>query len=410
MSLRILHVLRPDNSDAGRSAEAVCKLAADQRQFGHIIEVVTLGEPIGDWMGRLEIPVHVLGARKGAYGYSPQFVVWMREHAEAYDCVIVHGIWNFCGLGTWWALRDATVPYFIFTHGMLDPWLKTHHPFRHLLRWLYWLWGVYPVLRDAHAVFFLGDDERHMARQAFWLYDCHEFVVRFGSSGIPPSSAGSDSEEFLSAHPQLRGQRLFMFFADFESVEGIRLLVSAINLLSVEDDWDAHSMRLVIACTGDQTAHRVAESYAAKCGIRDSVYWAGPLTEHESWGAMRTSEVFLRPSSFEVCSNRVAEALSSGTPVLVSKGVAIWKDVVGDGAGFADERTPERFARLIREWIKLSDGDRKAARMRARYCYENRYTQVGAAHTLTSAIYLLVGVHRDGRWALKPIKPASELT
>ena len=129
----------------------------------------------------------------------------------------------------------------------------------------------------------------------------------------------------------------------------------------------------------------------------------------ETWDALRASEVFLRPSSYEICGIRVADALSAGTPVLMSTGVAIWKDIVNDEAGYADDLTPEGMARLLRRWIDLSREEREAFRQRAKQCFDGRYTLDGAAHTLTSAIYLLVGVHRDGRWDFKPLKPGAEL-
>jgi hypothetical protein len=94
----------------------------------------------------------------------------------------------------------------------------------------------------------------------------------------------------------------------------------------------------------------------------------------------------------------------------MSTGVAIWRDVVNDGAGIAEDETSEGFCKALRRWIGLDDEERAAFGARASVCFETHFTQVAAAHTLTSAIYLLVGVHRDSRWDLKPLKPASELS
>ena len=41
-----------------------------------------------------------------------------------YDAVIVNGLWMYHGFGAWRALHGGPVPYFVFTHGMLDPWFK----------------------------------------------------------------------------------------------------------------------------------------------------------------------------------------------------------------------------------------------------------------------------------------------
>jgi hypothetical protein len=93
------------------------------------------------------------------------------------------------------------VPYFVFLHGELDPWFKSVHPLRHLRRWLDWAWTGYPLLRDAHAVFFTGEEERRRARESFWLYDCHEFVLRYGVAGVP-SGVGEGSAR--SSSPPIR--------------------------------------------------------------------------------------------------------------------------------------------------------------------------------------------------------------
>jgi len=410
MSLRILHALRAADSDAGRSIEAICGLFTAQRQFGHVVEVVTVGQPGDTSLDRLGIPLHRLGSGGGSYGYDAAFVPWMKEHAGGYNCVIVHGVWNFCAFGTWRALRDAAVPYFVFTHGMLDPWLKHHHPLMHILKWLYWPWGGYPVLRDAHAVLFLCEDERLRARETFWLYDCHEFVVRSGTRGIPEDLAEGADGPFLSAHPDLREKRLFTLFADSDRGKGALEWIRAIDGLSRKGIWDGRSMRLVIAGSADPAAEAAARRLAGRCGLGGCVHWAGVLTEPERWGALCASEVFLRPSAFEVCCSRVMDALSAGVPVLLSTGVSIWKDIVNDRAGFADSETADGCARLFGRWIGLSPEDQAAMRARTRRCFAERYTQVGAAHALSSAIYLMVGVHRDKRWDLKPLKPASELS
>ena len=60
-----------------------------------------------------------------------------RHFHPHYDAVIVEGLWQFHGYATWKALRGGPVPYFVFTHGMLDPWFKRKYPFKHLKKWLY---------------------------------------------------------------------------------------------------------------------------------------------------------------------------------------------------------------------------------------------------------------------------------
>ncbi len=71
------------------------------------------------------LPVHALGPGRGSYGYAPRFSRWIRERHAHYDAVIVQGLWQYSSFGVWRALRGTPTPYFVFPHGMLDPWFKT---------------------------------------------------------------------------------------------------------------------------------------------------------------------------------------------------------------------------------------------------------------------------------------------
>jgi glycosyltransferase involved in cell wall biosynthesis len=169
-------------------------------------------------------------------------------------------------------------------------------------------------------------------------------------------------------------------------------------------------MQLVVAGAKDEATLAAMDRIAGNRGVSNSVSFVRYTADKSADDVLCASEAFLRPSSYEICGHRVADALSAGVPAIMSTGVAMWRDVVNDGAGIADDETPEGFARSLKRWIGLNGEERAAFRAKASICFETHFTQVAAAHTLTSAIYLLVGVHRDGRWDLKPLKPASELS
>src|SRR4051812_19499062 len=97
--------------------------------------------------------MHAFGARRGRFPFRSQFTPWLRKNHRSYDAVIVNGLWQYSGFGAWRALEPG-FPYFVFTHGMLDPWFKRQYPLKHFKKWLYWPWADYRLLRDAAAVLF----------------------------------------------------------------------------------------------------------------------------------------------------------------------------------------------------------------------------------------------------------------
>ena len=169
-------------------------------------------------------------------------------------------------------------------------------------------------------------------------------------------------------------------------------------------------MALVLANT-NPGKKEILVRLAERLGLAPSIYWAGAVSGEASWAMLRASEVFLRPSDYEVSGRSVVNALSAGVPTLMSTGVCVWKDVVNDGAGLlATIETPEGFARLIGSWLSFSGrrarGDGTGGQA---ILWRGASHSDGAANTLTAAIYLMVGGSPRRAVGLLPLKLASEL-
>lgn len=159
--MRILHVVSSTNPQGGGPIEGVKQLYIPLQAIGTIVEIVCCVDPDAFWHSVAGKPViHALGPSKLVYSYTLKPLPWLRENASRFDAVIVNGLWQYHGLTVRQALAGTKVPYFVFTHGMLDPWFKRAYLLKHLKKWLYWPWGEYRVLRDARAVIFTCEEER----------------------------------------------------------------------------------------------------------------------------------------------------------------------------------------------------------------------------------------------------------
>ena len=125
-----------------------------QEAHGHTVEIASTDDPAEPWLKSQHLNIHPLGPGRSYYRYAPRLLPWLRQHAKDYDAVIVNGLWQYTTHATWRALNKGSVPYYVFTHGMLDPWFKRTYPLKHLKKWLFWPWADYRALRDAKAVFF----------------------------------------------------------------------------------------------------------------------------------------------------------------------------------------------------------------------------------------------------------------
>lgn len=393
MGLRILHAIGSVNPASGGPLEGVKQLAKINTSYGHTVEVLTLEDPASPWVGLMGRTVHAMGPGITAFGFCPRLVPWLRANRRNYDVVIVNGIWGYNAFGVWRALRGTDTPYYVYTHGMLDPWFKYRYPLKHLKKWLFWPWATFPVLRDAKGVFFTCEEERQLARKSFWLYDCNEIVVNYGTPGVPDPNKDYGAA-FLEKWPTLRAFRRFVFLGRVHPKKGPDILIEALARLQKRGKWDPKSMRLIMAGPTDGAYAARLQALATALGVGESIVWTGMLLGDDKWGVLQCAEAFVLPSHQENFGIAVAESLSVGVPVLISKAVNIWSDIVADGAGLVGEDTVDGFEQQITTWLGLSASETQHMRRCAKRCFETRYTSKRAAISLLSNIYQVMAAER----------------
>lgn len=380
--MKLLHVISSINPKGGGPIEGIRQLHRPMRQAGVTIDVVCCDAPDASWVTNTSLTqVFALGPARLGYAYCPDLLPWLRANAAKYDIVIVNGLWQYTGFAVWRALAGTSTPYFVFTHGMLDPWFRHTYPFKHLKKWLYWPWAEYRVLRDARRVIFTCEDERLLARRSFWLYKANEVVTSYGTSS-PPANAEELKEKFLAAFPALRGKRLTLFLSRIQVKKGCDLLIEAFAKVASKDA----SLHLVIAGP-DQTGWvATLQAQATKLGIADRICWPGMLQGDMKWGAFYAAEVFCLPSHQENFGIVVAEALACGKPVLISNKVNIWREIETDSSGFVETDTVDGTVRNLNRWLALRASEYEAMARRAVKTFENRFHIDRAAQRLVAII------------------------
>lgn len=378
---RLLRSIRSVNPAGGGPIEGIKQVAKIHAAAGHETEIVSLDSPDDPWVREFPLKLHALGPVKSGYGYSKKFAPWIAEHRRSYDAVIVSGLWQYSGFGVWRALRGTDTPYFVFPHGMLDPWFKRAYPLKHLKKWLYWPWADYRVLRDARAVLFTSEEERRAARESFWLYRCNEVVVNYGIAG-PQADAATMHAAVAEKLPLLAGRRFLIFLSRIHEKKGCDLLVRAFAEIAKAD----REILLVIAGP-DQAG--LADSLRAECarlGIADRVLWPGMVSGDLKWGLLGAAEAFILPSHQENFGIAVAEALACGTPVLISDKVNIWREIADDGAGLVGSDDQPGTVRLLQKWASMPSENRAAMRAQARKTFLARFEVRQAAEAILRAV------------------------
>lgn len=386
--MNILHIINSVSPVGGGPIEGIKQLRASMVADGHRVEIASLDPPDAPFLKQNQLPVYPLGPSKLGYAFSRRFIPWLRANRTRYDAVIVNGIWQFHSFGAWSALRNTNTPYVLFTHGMLDPWFKKQYPLKHLKKWIYWAWAEYRVLRDAQAVLFTCEEERVLARESFWLYRCKEVVVNFGTAG-PEGDLEAERQELLTRYPELKGKKLALFMGRIHPKKGCDLLIEAFaNVFGQNPEW-----HLVIAGPDQVGWQKKLQQRAQHLDVATRITWTGMLNGTLKWGALRSAEIFVLPSHQENFGIVVAEALASGTPVLISNKVNIWREIQTDRAGMVADDTLAGTCKLLRTYLHIGAQEKSAFRQSARECFKQRFEIHKAAKSLHSVLAGVTGLN-----------------
>ncbi len=367
--MKQLHLISSLDSAGGGPVEVLRQFALTLANTEHALEVACLDKPDANWLADFPAKVYPLGQKATVkYAYSPLLYDWLRYHAQHYDAVVVHGLWQYHGLAAWRALHQGRVPYFVFTHGMLDPWFKQQYPLKHLKKQLYWWLAEYRLLRDAQAVLFTCEEERRLASQSFAPYQAREIVVNFGTA-VPPDEPEAQLAAFYQSYPKLQNKRLVVFLSRIHPKKGCDLLIRAFSNVAQADS----SLHLVIIGPDQVGWKKELEQLAQTVNIQEHITWTGMLTGAEKWGALRAAEVFVLPSHQENFGIAVVEAMALGTPVLISDKVNIWMEINNSHSGFVAPDTLEGTESLLRQWLAIDVTTLIKMGENAKHCFFEKF-------------------------------------
>ena len=365
-ALKILQLVHTLDPSVGGVAASVLALSRGLARRGHKLDIVVLDDSASPWLADIALPIHALGAGLTSYRYSSKLLPWLKKQGGDYDRVIVNGIWQYLSFAAWRRYAGSSIPYYVFPHGMLDPWFKETFPLKHLKKWLYWPWAEYRVLRNAAAVIFTSEEERSQARKSFWLYRCREKVSPLGVEA-PPISSNAKSE-FLSRYPQLQNTRIFLFLGRLHPKKGCDMLLEAFAQMRSND-----SISLILAGPDQVGWESDLRRQVTRLNLTNRIVFTGMLEGPMKQGAFANAEAFVLPSHQENFGISVVEALAARVPVLISNRVNIWREIEADRAGYVESDDLAGTTRLLQRWIDTAPAEREMVRENARRCFEQRF-------------------------------------
>lgn len=366
--MRVLRVITTMDPQAGGVVEAVRQSILPMQKKNIYIDVLCLDARNSDWAGVVEgINIIAIGKSFSGYGVNFNYLTWLWKNAKKYDLVIIDGLWQFISVGGY-ILKSLKISYCVFTHGMLDPYFNINK-FKYLKKLPFWFCVERNILANANAVIFTCVEEKILAAQSFPAYRSIPRIATLGVEGCSTSSTVLKNS-FFKDFPELRDKRFALFLSRIHPKKGIDLLIDALTRLQpIPDDF-------VIAIAGPDSVGLKAKlvKQLNSLGLKDKVIWLGMLDGDVKWGAYHAAEVFVLPSHQENFGIVVAEALSTGTPTLITDKVNIWREVLEGSAGFVRKDDIDGVVGLLSDWLCLSENEKNNMRVNAELCYRNNFS------------------------------------
>ena len=316
-----------------------------------------------------------IGFGKTGFQYQPTFVTWLTKHAGEYDCVTVHGIWQYHNYAVYRAFssmkkkgKDRIPKVAIMPHGMLDPYFQ-RDPTRKLKAMrneILWRITEKKAINAADTLLFTCEEELRLAKTTFRGYKPKK-ELNVGLGVAHPPFFKQIMKLAFNKTVQLN-QAYLLFLSRIHPKKGIDLLIDAYKKL-----YRTHENipDLVIAGPLDSLYAQEMRDLAADC---PRIFFTGMLMGNAKWGAFYGAEAFVLPSHQENFGIAVVEALACSKAVLITNKVNIWREIEIGNGGIVKSDTENGIYNLLKDWIFLSDVEKRNKSTSAKKVYQNTFT------------------------------------
>lgn len=270
------------------------------------------------------------------YKFSIDLLHWLSNHAQNYDLAHIHALFSPVSSCSAAIARSRQLPYLLRPLGTLDP--ADLQKKRHLKR-LYAGVLERPNLAGAAAVHFTSDQEAKTSERFNTV--TRDLVIPLGVS-LPPSKSSSIREKF--GIPEDRPILLFMSRIDRK--KGLDLLLPALENL----DRDFHFV-LAGGNPQDPNYETAIRDRIQTSPLKDKTSIVGFVTGSEKTALLEAADLFVLPSYYENFGIAVAEAMSVGTPVIISDQVHIWREIERSHSGWICTCDVESLTQTLKQAI-----------------------------------------------------------
>ncbi|MFZ4575223.1 MAG: glycosyltransferase, partial [Phycisphaerales bacterium] len=284
---------------------------------------------------------------KGLLGrFTSEQLAIVKQALANSDVAHVHGMWKTDNLQLAAQSRAMKKPYFISLRGMLDDWSMEQKAGR---KKVFLALGGRSHLEHAAAVHCTAQAEFDQAKK--WFPGGRGVVIPNLLDLNPYRNPPGPDQARAKFEILRRNQPSILFLSRVHYKKGVEILIRAAGELK------RRGVECVFAIAGTGDAGYVAQMQrlTIELHVDDRIEFTGHVGGALKVSLYQACDLFALPTSQENFGFVFPEALASGTPVITTKGVDIWPELIESGASSIVEGTETAFANEIQRLIENPD-------------------------------------------------------
>jgi glycosyltransferase involved in cell wall biosynthesis len=277
--------------------------------------------------------------RYRSVSWNPAVKRFCRARLKNFDLAHIYGLYDFLGPAVAAACVKRKIPYVLEPIGMFVPIVRSLR----LKRIYHALFG-HRLFEEATAI--VATSEQEIEELVSGGVAREKITLR--RNGVEVPSSWPERGTFLKGLGITKEAKVILFLGRLSEKKSPDLLLEAFASLSKEAG--ENTLHLVFAGPDEGGMKTRLAQMAAQLGAAQRVKFTGVLFGEAKWAAYRDADVFVLPSQNENFGNTAAEAMASGTPVVVTEQCGI-APLLADVAGLVVPHDAGALAGAIRAVI-----------------------------------------------------------
>ena len=267
-------------------------------------------------------------------------VAFYKKHFKQFDLIVLHGVWSMLLYKITQIGYKNNIPMIMWPHGSIDPFdLQKKKYLKRIIGPIF----IKKLLNKLDALICTSKLEE-------------KIIIKYGATvntlSVPlpvflDKQLGT-KERFRKKYNLSKKDFVILFLSRIDYKKGLNLLLPAIKKIIKTQD----KIKLIIAGTGSEYYEKIFSRWINENKIMDYIKCIGFISDQEKADAFAGSDCFALPSLNENFGIAVVEALNAGIPVMISKNVYIWEEIINYNGGWVCEYSTKSVSDTIEEIYK----------------------------------------------------------